>query len=117
MDVNSKYGNCIPTMNSGCLALFLNRGGIEINLFELQLLQKLMSELSELLLACSLPPMQEEQDEIPEKYHFVRNRLELGVCRYLEKEAHMIGKKALVINWATTTPWVYCSFYVGLLRN
>lgn len=52
-----------------------------------------MSELSEMLLACSLPPMQEEQDEIPEKYHFVRNRLELGVCRYLEKEAHMIGKK------------------------
>ena len=93
MDVNSKCGNCIPAMNSGCLALFLNRGGIEINLFGLQLLLKLMSELSEMLLACSQPSMQEEQDEIPEKYHFVRNRLELGVCRYLEKRCTYDRKK------------------------
>lgn len=53
----------------------------------------IVNELSQMMLACSLPPMQEEQDEIPEKDHFVRNRLELGVCRYLEKRCTYDRKK------------------------
>ena len=92
LQVNSRCGNCIPTVNSGYLALFFNRGGMEIYLFGLQMLLKfhVISSMTwvtfERMLSCSRPPMQGEQDEVPGKGILVRNRISHAVCRWLEQE-------------------------------
>lgn len=63
--VNTRCGNCIPTLNTGCRALPFHTGGIAINVI-IKTVSKTSTNWTtyERMLSSSLSPMQREQAEV-----------------------------------------------------
>ena len=95
---HSRCRHCIATLNCG----YLNRRGIEINVFGLKLLlkRKVTWSTFRIMLWCSRPPMQGKQDEGPRKKDIC---FETGeILRYAASwnKSTFDIKEVLVMNWA-----------------
>ena len=85
--VNTRCGNCIPTLDSCYLALFLNRGCMEIYVFLLQL--KVTSStnhgvtlhIGNAVIIFTANDARRTRQSSRKKEYLFRNKIDLAVCR------------------------------------